>query len=1291
MPNLNRFQIPPPRSWDEFEDLCLDLWSRLWADTNAQKNGRKGQAQHGVDVFGDDSSKSVPVGVQCKGKDTYTNAQVTQKELDAEILKAESFKPGIKHFILATTAPQDEAIQEYARLTSQERKSKGKFTLTVASWEWILSKLGDYPELIEKYYGEFGTVPKVTKSDNLTVANNSVLESGAFSPSVNASGGSVINQNLTVVQQALHNPTEDIAAELAFAKKNLNQHKAVEALHFLDEIHDRVIAKGDKELIFKLFTNKGAANLDLEKQDVAASLFIEAANYSTSRKALLNKSLAHVLQEKPNEAIQVADEVLKQDPENAKAFAYRLLAKSKNTPYETLLEEVPVSLRKDTDIAFAFASAAELSENNTEALEWSKVAYENDTDNAPEVKSYYAGKLIEPTANAIGFLGQLSDADKANVKFAIALFTEAWATYKDTDTKRYKTRYLYNRGLAKRLFGDMKGAIRDTEDAIALSPSDINYKFHLAQLVYENNDKDESIKLLTELLGSAEDSRARVMLSERYMEKEEFDTALKIIEPLLANGTKDYMQHSVYLIAISAYIQLGKNDEAKELIGRIKKNDTPLFTLIMEARLSKQTGDTDNAAALLKNALGSVNSSSPTDELSLLADALYGVELYQEASEAYEKFIDPEIFSPMSKRLLNSYYRAGRHKEALELSKLINDKGGSDEYTTEMESSIHEAIGDLASAEKVCLGFLEDHKDAHAVKVRLATVYYRQNKLTEIDKLIDTIPSDADLSLSETRQLAAMYSNRGNKDKALQLMYEARRKFYDDPDAHMGYLGLMLTEPTSEDDPILHTDTVAVDTVAMLKNKHGQQKHFIIEERSTGGSIRDSEYDIDSEQAKVLLGKKVSDEVQLGQEADWEIVGIKNKYLHALHETMSEYATLFPKSNSLMRFSFNEEKPEESVKELLSKVDSRTEYISEILSLYKDGKLTIGATAELAGSNIVDTMHALIEMPDIGLRASAGSIEELEDALSTIEEKPRLVVDLVALVILRITDTAPLLSKHFGKFIFAQSSIDELKERLRELNGRSKDGYASLGKQGQQYTNHKVTPERVAKNTEYIESLLSIIEKYGEVKPVTSALDINAKRRDELEDTLGTSSIDSALLANQAGSVLLTDDERLRGLATHELNVNGIWTQALLHWLAKDSLMTQDEYNAIATQLVEINYKHTRIDASTLVKSLAEAKNKIEAPYTSVVNQLTNADITEESLVMVASEFLYLLWSQSSPNKQKKLAAQYLLKQIAAYAQPDKRTLELLARVAEFRFKLNPVAAQEIVTLIDEAQSTASD
>ncbi len=72
MSSLLNKQIPPPASWEEFEDMCCDLWRWLWNDPKAQKNGRKGQAQAGVDVYGQPGGGSEWAGVQCKGKDNYS-------------------------------------------------------------------------------------------------------------------------------------------------------------------------------------------------------------------------------------------------------------------------------------------------------------------------------------------------------------------------------------------------------------------------------------------------------------------------------------------------------------------------------------------------------------------------------------------------------------------------------------------------------------------------------------------------------------------------------------------------------------------------------------------------------------------------------------------------------------------------------------------------------------------------------------------------------------------------------------------------------------------------------------------------------------------------------------------------------------------------------------------------------------------------------------------------------------------------------------------------------------------
>ena len=85
--DINDFQLPPPKEWGKFEDLCLTLYREQWGDPDAQKNGRRGQAQHGVDISGRPQATPGEVhGVQCKGKDNNLGAVVTKIELEEEEL-----------------------------------------------------------------------------------------------------------------------------------------------------------------------------------------------------------------------------------------------------------------------------------------------------------------------------------------------------------------------------------------------------------------------------------------------------------------------------------------------------------------------------------------------------------------------------------------------------------------------------------------------------------------------------------------------------------------------------------------------------------------------------------------------------------------------------------------------------------------------------------------------------------------------------------------------------------------------------------------------------------------------------------------------------------------------------------------------------------------------------------------------------------------------------------------------------------------------------------------------------
>lgn len=132
-------QLPKPENWQDFETLCKKLWGEIWNIPNKiKKNGRQGQPQHGVDVYGIPERQQNYWGIQCKGKDDYTKAQLTEKEIDIEIQKARKFQPELATFIFATTANKDSKIEQYIRIKDVENRKADSFEILLFCWEDIV-------------------------------------------------------------------------------------------------------------------------------------------------------------------------------------------------------------------------------------------------------------------------------------------------------------------------------------------------------------------------------------------------------------------------------------------------------------------------------------------------------------------------------------------------------------------------------------------------------------------------------------------------------------------------------------------------------------------------------------------------------------------------------------------------------------------------------------------------------------------------------------------------------------------------------------------------------------------------------------------------------------------------------------------------------------------------------------------------------------------------------------------------------------------------------------------------
>jgi hypothetical protein len=147
MPTIQSMQLPVPSNWQDFETIVRDAQAQRWKSTTLQKNGRSGQQQQGVDIYGPDDSGR-PVGIQCK---RYKDP-LRLKDITVEIESAENFNGHLNTLFLATTTDYDAKLQQQVRLLSETRVAQDKFAIGLLFWDDIVSGLLLNPAVFRAHY-----------------------------------------------------------------------------------------------------------------------------------------------------------------------------------------------------------------------------------------------------------------------------------------------------------------------------------------------------------------------------------------------------------------------------------------------------------------------------------------------------------------------------------------------------------------------------------------------------------------------------------------------------------------------------------------------------------------------------------------------------------------------------------------------------------------------------------------------------------------------------------------------------------------------------------------------------------------------------------------------------------------------------------------------------------------------------------------------------------------------------------------------------------------------------------
>ena len=140
MPTRLETNFPRTLNAVEFESLVRALCAEEWCDPYTEKNGRSGQKQHGVDVYGRPTDLSgMYFGAQCKLR--TTNEQLSRVEIEHEVSQAKQSTHQLAWLIIITDTLRDNSTQLIVNKIRDAKLASGGFHVAIWFWDDITVRL----------------------------------------------------------------------------------------------------------------------------------------------------------------------------------------------------------------------------------------------------------------------------------------------------------------------------------------------------------------------------------------------------------------------------------------------------------------------------------------------------------------------------------------------------------------------------------------------------------------------------------------------------------------------------------------------------------------------------------------------------------------------------------------------------------------------------------------------------------------------------------------------------------------------------------------------------------------------------------------------------------------------------------------------------------------------------------------------------------------------------------------------------------------------------------------------
>jgi tetratricopeptide (TPR) repeat protein len=1225
MADYSSANIPPPKDWQAFERKIRLLFEHSLGDPHTQNNGRIFQPQHGVDVYGKRGGSSGHyVGVQCKGKDANYGGAVTKAELEAEVEASASFNPSIREFILVTTASDDAAIQEHARLLEGRVRAAGR-DLSIAVWGWgrIQQEIARFPEAIREFMPDGS--PFSDQQLNATAEVRKLVEQTG-------------ERHTELLQTILERLPPPVATEPSAPSDQLEKHVNDEidsyrdlarnkqpktAIRLLTELKERVWDTASPRIRFRILSNLGAAHHFLGEFDKAADLLLEAGVFDPGdAKAVANRIAALLLKNRKSEAHEAAVEALAKFPNDPDLALQRLLATGPRETVESVWNSLPEASRDKPDahvnriVALREDKDARWHDAADEAIQ----LYPDDS----WLKSLWAESIIDRTLRndpgAVGLATSTVPTQAQLVEAANVLVT-SWEATLNKETPPVPA-LGHNAALAKSLIGDIAAASKILDAVIASGYNPEATKELRVSLFRKEKRFDQAIAVADTLVDSP---RSRIIRADVRAERSPSEARTILADRNSFTDERDIV--GAALTVIETYCEEKNFTDALTEAERLKAvlPNHPQGPLAVY-RVKQQSGD-PGADAALDDAVKLVTPQTDFPTRFLVCEALSSAGRADTIVNLLESYTSRRIDSPALRTLVAAATNAHRRANPNPLLHELPPEIAAISFYRKVRIALALRIGDMAEAEKQIREFLDAHPHDLEMQLRLMTALFRQNKKRALAE--ETAKPAADFTGPPELliTLAQFKSNFGDVKEAHALAYKVLLGNSSNQAVNLGYAALFLLEKSPESFD-LSPSKVDSDMAIGLLRADKQVTVYVIE---PDPALRPGPTHVSPDHglAKLLLGHAVGDKIELPDHSKATVAWIKPKELHALHVVLEEFNNHFPEAEGLEKVRIDESKSD-SLKPMLERVRMRHDAVQNVADTYDKGTLPLALMARLVGTDPVSAFLGLINSGH-KIHVCEGTKFEREGAFKTIQDHGAkgCLVDAVTLHLIRRLNLEKVVETICGPVGIVEHTAVRIQGGVHQLQDGIDKPQMSIFYRDGQYYRDEVTTERKKEALTVMEADQQWLAQHAQVIPATGSKDPSANWR-MVEEKFGSHFLDEIRAAEGSGRILLTEDYILRTLARTEFGVPGVWLQPVLMKAVGTKRLTEEEYLRAVLGLIDANEEFISINPAVLYRSLRGASGHALPPdFRKLANRLggPKADVSH---IRVALEAVELSWRDFS-------------------------------------------------------------